>query len=230
MSGRLVAAMTITPVLRLEPVELDQELVEGLLPLVVAATETGTTMTADGVDLVDEDDCRGVALGLLEEVAHPGGANADEHLDEIGPGDREEGDSRLAGHRSGKQGLAGPRGAEEEDSLGDLGAHGAVLVGVLEEVFDLLQFLDRLGEPGHVVEGDLGLFFGDQLARALPNCITRFPPPCICMKMKIMNPRRNTQGRKLIRSSQKPAGSSSTSQLVPVLSRVAVSSGSKPST
>ena len=71
--------------LRLEPVELDQQLVEGLLPLVVAATETGTTMTAHRVDLVDEDDGRGVVLGLLEEVAHPGGADADEHLDEVRP-------------------------------------------------------------------------------------------------------------------------------------------------
>ena len=69
--------------LRLEPVQLDQQLVEGLLPLVVAATETGTAVTADGVDLIDEHDRRGVVLGLLEEVADPGSANTDEHLDEV---------------------------------------------------------------------------------------------------------------------------------------------------
>jgi hypothetical protein len=40
----------------LEAVHLDQQLVEGLLALVVAAAEAGATMAADGVDLVDEDD------------------------------------------------------------------------------------------------------------------------------------------------------------------------------
>jgi hypothetical protein len=31
-----------------------------------------------------------VGLGLLEQVAHAGGADADEHLDEVGAGDRVE--------------------------------------------------------------------------------------------------------------------------------------------
>ena len=68
---------------RLEPGHLDQELVEGLLALVVAATEAGAAMTADGVDLVDEDDAGRVLLGLLEHVADAARADADEHLDEI---------------------------------------------------------------------------------------------------------------------------------------------------
>ena len=54
----------------LEAVHLDQELVQGLLALVVAAAQTGTAMPADGVDLVDEHDAGGVLLGLLEHVAH----------------------------------------------------------------------------------------------------------------------------------------------------------------
>src|SRR5262249_12958205 len=43
-------------VLHLEAVHLDEQLVERLLALVVSAAETGATMTADGVDLVHEDD------------------------------------------------------------------------------------------------------------------------------------------------------------------------------
>jgi hypothetical protein len=54
----LVAAMTMTPVVGFEAVHLDQELVEGLLALVVAAAEARAAMTAHGIDLVDEDDAR----------------------------------------------------------------------------------------------------------------------------------------------------------------------------
>src|SRR5690606_2476773 len=61
------------PGVALEAVELDQELVQGLLPLVVAATEAGATVTPDGVDLVDEDNGRCALLGLLEEVTDTGG-------------------------------------------------------------------------------------------------------------------------------------------------------------
>ncbi len=56
----------------LEAVHLSEDLVERLLPLVVAA-QAGTTAGArapDRVELVDEDDCRGCLLGLLEEIAH----------------------------------------------------------------------------------------------------------------------------------------------------------------
>jgi hypothetical protein len=70
--------------LRVEAVHLDEQLVEGLLALVVASAEARATVPADGVDLVDEDDGRRILLGLLEEVAHAAGADADEHLDEVG--------------------------------------------------------------------------------------------------------------------------------------------------
>ncbi len=56
--------------LRVEAVHLDEQLVEGLLALVVPAAESGAAVTADGVDLVDEDDGRRVLLGLVEQVAH----------------------------------------------------------------------------------------------------------------------------------------------------------------
>ena len=69
--------------LDVEAVHLDEHLVERLLALVVAAAHAGAAVPADGVDLVDEDDRRGVLLGLLEQVADAAGADADEHLDEV---------------------------------------------------------------------------------------------------------------------------------------------------
>ena len=70
-----------------EAVHLDQQLVQGLLALVVPAAHAGATVPADGIDLVDEDDRGRVLLGLLEQVADSGGADTDEHLDEVGAGD-----------------------------------------------------------------------------------------------------------------------------------------------
>src|SRR5205814_9801697 len=46
-----------------EAVHLDQQLVEGLLALVVTAAEAGATLAADRVDLVHEHDAGRVLLG-----------------------------------------------------------------------------------------------------------------------------------------------------------------------
>ena len=109
-------------VFHLEAVHLDQQLVQGLLALVVAAAHAGAAVAADGVDLVHEDDAGGVLLGLLEEVADAAGADADEHLDEVRAGDREEGNAGLTGDGAGEQRLAGPGRAVEQDPLRDAGA------------------------------------------------------------------------------------------------------------
>jgi hypothetical protein len=47
-------------VIGLESIHLDQELVESLLPLIVAATESGTAVPPDRINFVDEDDARSV--------------------------------------------------------------------------------------------------------------------------------------------------------------------------
>ena len=106
----------------LEAVHLHQQLVERLLALVVTAAQAGAAVAADGVDLVDEDDAGGVLLALLEEVAHAAGADADEHLHEVGAGDGEERHAGLAGDGLGQQRLAGARRAHHQHALGDAAA------------------------------------------------------------------------------------------------------------
>ena len=107
------------PFVGLEAVHLHQELVEGLLALVMAASQTGAAMAADGVDLIDEDDAGGAFLRLHEQVAHPAGADADKHLDKVGAGDGEERNARFAGNGAGQQGLAGARRTDQEHPFGD---------------------------------------------------------------------------------------------------------------
>ena len=102
-----------------EPVHLGEDLVERLLALVVTAeVDRPAPGPADRVELVDEDDRRCDLLGLLEQVAHPARADADDHLDELRRRDRQERDRRLAGDRPRQQRLAGARSAGEEHTAG----------------------------------------------------------------------------------------------------------------
>jgi hypothetical protein len=122
----------------LEAVHLDQQLVQRLLALVIAAAQAGAAMAADRVDLVDEDDAGRVLLGLLEHVAHARGADADEHLDEVRAGDGEERHLGLAGDGAGQQGLAGAGRADHQHALRDLAAERWNFLRVLQELDDLL--------------------------------------------------------------------------------------------
>ncbi len=122
----------------------------------MSAAQPGAAVAAHGVDLVHEDDAGRVLLGLLEEVADARRADADEHLDEVRAGDREERHARLAGDGTRQQRLAGARRAVEQDALGDARAEGLELLGVLEELLDLVELLHRLVDACDVAERDLG--------------------------------------------------------------------------
>ena len=150
-----------------EAVHLDQDLVQGLLALVVAAAEAGAALAADRVDLVHEDDAGRVALGLVEEVTHAGGADADEHLDELGAGDGEEGHAGLARDGAGEQRLAGAGRADEQHAARDARAERGELLRVLEELDDFLQLFLGLVHAGDVDEGDGRLVAGEHAGAAL---------------------------------------------------------------
>jgi hypothetical protein len=125
-------------------------------------------LATDGVDLVDEDDARRVALGLIEEVADAASADADEHLDELGAGDAEERHPGLARYRPGEEGLAGARRPDEEDAARNARAEGGELLGVLEELDDFDELLLRLLDAGDVGEGDRGPVGREEAGATLP--------------------------------------------------------------
>ncbi len=151
---------------RAEAVHLDQQRVERLLALVVSADHAAAAGLAQGVQLVDEDDAGGLGLGLLEHVADPRGADADEHLDEVRAGEAKEGDARLAGDRLGQQRLARARRADQQHALGNPPAEKLILFGRAEKIDDFAQFVDRLVDAGHVAEADAEVFLGEEFAAA----------------------------------------------------------------
>ena len=137
-----------------EAVHFGQQLVQGLLALVVPAAQAGAATAADGVDLVDEDDGGGVFFGALEEIAHAGGADADEHLDEFRGGDTEEGDVGFAGDSARHQRFADAGRAHQQDAARHLGADFDVFLGLFEEVHDFRKL--QLGRvlPGDIIESN----------------------------------------------------------------------------
>jgi hypothetical protein len=150
-----------------EAVHLHQQLVEGLLALIVPAAEAGAAMPSHGVDFIDEDDAGGVFLALLEQIAHAAGAHAHEHFHEIRTGNGEEGHAGFAGDGARQQGLAGARRADQQYALGNASAQLLELLRLTQEFDDFLQLFLGFFHAGHVFEGDLLLLRGVQPRAAL---------------------------------------------------------------
>src|SRR3989304_9184245 len=58
------------PLVRIKPIHLDQELVKGLLPLVMTAAKACSPEPPHGIDLINKDNTGGMFFALLKEVAH----------------------------------------------------------------------------------------------------------------------------------------------------------------
>ena len=135
----------------LEAVHLDEHLVQRLLALVVATAQACATLTAHGVDFVDEDDAGSVLLGVLEHVAYAGRAHADEHFHKVGTRDAEERYLGFARDGLGQQRLAGARRADQQQTARNASAKLLELARILEEVHDFLHFF-----LGFVAASDIG--------------------------------------------------------------------------
>ena len=155
------------PGVRLKTVHLRQELVQGLLTFVVSAPEARPSLPSHRIDLIDEDDARGIGLGLAEHVPHPGRTHPHEHLHEVRAGDGVEGHGGLSGDGPGKQGLPGPRRPHEEHPFGDLGPQPGEPPGRTQVLDDLPHFLDDLIYPGHILERHLRELLGHEFRPGL---------------------------------------------------------------
>ncbi len=152
---------------RLEAVHLDQELVQRLLALVIAAAKTRAAMPANRVDFVDEDDARRVLLRLLEHVADTARANAHEHFHEVGARDGEERHVGLAGDGAGQKRLAGAGRADQERAARDAPAKPLEFLWIAQELDDFLQIVLGLVHARHVVKGYAALLLGQKLCLRL---------------------------------------------------------------
>ena len=144
----------------LEPVHLDEQLVQGLLTLVIAAAQPRAAMPADGVDLVDKDDAGRVLLALFEHVAHAAGADADKHLDEVRTADAEERSVGLAGDRLCQKRLARAGRTDHQYAFRDSAAQPLKFLRIFEEFHQFRHLLDGFVDARHVLESGLVSFLG----------------------------------------------------------------------
>ena len=56
-------------------VHLNQQLIQGLFPLIMTAAKAGSPLTAHSVNLIDKDNGRGILFGLVKQIANAGGAD-----------------------------------------------------------------------------------------------------------------------------------------------------------
>ena len=191
--------MMMTPRLESKPSISTSSWFERLLALVVAADGRAAARLAQGVQLVDENDARGLVLGLAEEIAHPGGPDADEHLDEVGAAQAEEGHLGLAGHGLGQQRLAGARRTDQQHALGNPAAQRPGTFRRLEEIDHLAQLGHRLVDAGHVAEGDFQVFLGVQLGPAAAKASTASRRPTASAPSAI-TPRASPRNSTIVRT------------------------------
>ena len=121
----------------------------------MAAAQAGAPLPAHRVDLVDEHHGRGAFLGGAEQIPHPAGAHAHEHLHKVGTRNGEERCACFPGHSLGQQGLTGARRAHQQHALGDPGAHLREALGGAHKLHHFPQLFLFLVRAGHVGKGDL---------------------------------------------------------------------------
>ncbi len=125
------------------------------------AAQTGTSVPAYGIYLIYEYYAGGILLGLLEQIPHPGGADAYEHLHEVGTAYAEERHPGFSGNGLGQKRLTCSWRTHKQNALGYPGAQFQKSPGLFQKLHDLLQFRLFLILACHVVESDLlGLIGG----------------------------------------------------------------------
>ena len=122
-------------------IHFNKQLIQGLFPFIMAASETSTSLSAYGINFVDEDNAWCSLLRFLEHVTHTARTDTDKHLDKVRTGNAVERYICLAGNCLGKQGLAGSRMTAQKHALRNPGTHLLELGRILEIIDDLCHLL-----------------------------------------------------------------------------------------
>ena len=148
-------------------VHLAQKLVQRLLPLIVAANARAIAFFANGVDLVNKHNARGLFLGLLKQIAHACGALPHKHLHKLAARNGEKRHAGLARHRLCKQRFACARRAHQQGALGHGCANAVIFGGRVQEIHNLAQGFLGLVLPGHICKALARLVFHIQFGARL---------------------------------------------------------------
>ncbi len=118
----------------------------------MTAPEACASPSGDRVDLIDENDAGMILLRILKKITDTGGADTDEHLDEIRAGNREERHTCLSRNSFCDQGLARSGRSYKQDTFRDACSESSVFCRVSEEIDNFLQILLLLLKTCDILE------------------------------------------------------------------------------
>ena len=142
-----------------EAVHLDKNLVKRLLSLIMSAAQSASAAAAYSINLINEDDARGILPSSLKQIPDTGGAHAYKHLNEIRTGGVEEVDACLACDSTRKQRLSCSWRAYKQDALRNLRSDFHITVRVFKKVHDFLKLVLAFFLSGNILEQHL-VFLG----------------------------------------------------------------------
>ena len=146
-------------VVLVKAVHFNKQLIQRLLAFIMAATHTSTTLTTNGVNLVDEDNGRTCLFCLIKQVAHTGSAHAHEHFHKVRTRNAEERHARFTCNGTREQRFTSTRRAHQKAAARNLCSHGLIFVGICQEILDLAHFLYGFVHAGNVVKRHIGTLF-----------------------------------------------------------------------
>src|SRR5215831_8208275 len=121
-----------------------QQLVQGLLALVVVLQGADAARLAHGIQLINKDDTGGFLLRLLEQIPYSRRADPDKHLDKVRAAEAKKRYPGLTRHRPGQERFARAWRADQQDSFGNATTQRNVLLWLPQEIDNLLEFLFSL--------------------------------------------------------------------------------------
>ena len=153
----------------IKAIHLRQQLIQGLLPLLIAPAVLGITASSDCIDLIDKNNAGSVLGGLLKQVTHTACTHADIQLNEIRSRQGEERHMCLSCNRTRKKRFTGSWRADKKCALGELRADLHVALRIVEKIHDLHQRLLGLILTGNVLKRHTGVALNVLLRIGLPD-------------------------------------------------------------
>ena len=137
-----------------ETVHLGEDLIQRLLLLARATESGGPACTADGIELVNEDDRWRILARLLEQIAHPRSSYAHDHLHEFRRAHGEERHPGFACDGFRQQGSFQSPVRRPAAHPSEPCRPAGVFFGLFEKIHDLDQLVLGLVDAGHIIERD----------------------------------------------------------------------------
>ena len=181
-----------------EAVHFDQQLIERLLPLVVAAAYRIDAAFTDGVQFVDKDNARCFVARLLKKVAHAACADADKHFDKVRTGNAKKRNAGFARNGARQKRFTRSRRADQKHALRNLSADFGIFLRRLQKVDYFNQFFFRFVNAGNIGKTGRNLAFFYRSRAALSRGKNTSAQTAHALKDKAVHHKQNTDGNNQI--------------------------------